>query len=80
MSSQLDGGECIAYGARSLNEGGYHSLPKLTFPGGALLGCAAGTLNAIKIKGAHTAIKSGMLAAEACFDTLQVIPCGLTLG
>eukprot|EP00904_Undaria_pinnatifida_P006202 jgi/Undpi1/2711/HiC_scaffold_14.g06089.m1 len=71
VANQLKGGECIAYGARSLNEGGYHALPKLTFPGGALLGCAAGFLNAVKIKGAHTAIKSGMLAAEASFDLLQ---------
>lgn len=72
MAAQLEGGECIAYGARTLNEGGYHALPKLTFPGGALLGCAAGFLNAVKIKGAHTAIKSGMLAAEAAYDVLQV--------
>lgn len=72
VAEQLDGGECIAYGARTLNEGGYHALPRLTFPGGALLGCAAGFLNAVKIKGAHTAIKSGMLAAEAAFDLLQV--------
>lgn len=72
MAAQLEGGECIAYGARTLNEGGLHALPKLTFPGGALLGCAAGFLNAVKIKGAHTAIKSGMLAAEAAFDVLQV--------
>ncbi|CAN0390656.1 unnamed protein product, partial [Hapterophycus canaliculatus] len=71
VAAQLEGGECIAYGARTLNEGGYHSLPKLTFPGGALLGCAAGFLNAVKIKGAHTAIKSGMVAAEAAFDLLQ---------
>lgn len=72
VAAQLEGGECIAYGARTLNEGGYHSLPKLSFPGGALLGCAAGFLNAVKIKGAHTAIKSGMVAAEAAFDLLQV--------
>ncbi|CAM9997588.1 unnamed protein product [Scytosiphon promiscuus] len=71
VAAQLEGGECIAYGARTLNEGGYHSLPKLTFPGGALLGCAAGFLNAVKIKGAHTAIKSGIVAAEAAFDLLQ---------
>lgn len=77
VAAQLEGGECIAYGARSLNEGGYHSLPKLTFPGGALLGCAAGFLNAVKIKGAHTAIKSGMVAAEAAFDLLQVRSAGL---
>ena len=55
----------ISYGARALNEGGYQSLPKLTFPGGVLIGCAAGTLNVPKIKGTHTAIKTGMVAAEA---------------
>ncbi|CAN0338636.1 unnamed protein product, partial [Discosporangium mesarthrocarpum] len=56
---------------RTLNEGGFHALPKLTFPGGALVGCAAGFLNAVKIKGAHTAMKSGVVAAEACFDLLK---------
>ncbi|RUQ81495.1 electron transfer flavoprotein-ubiquinone oxidoreductase [Legionella septentrionalis] len=61
------GGERIAYGARALNEGGWQSLPKLTFPGGALIGDAAGFLNVPKIKGIHTAMQSGMLAAEACF-------------
>lgn len=66
----MEGGSCIAYGARVLNEGGYHSLPKLSFPGGALLGCAAGFLNSVKIKGSHTAIKSGMLAAEAVYPLL----------
>ncbi len=71
MAAQLEGGECIAYGARTLNEGGYHALPRLTFPGGAQPSSAAGFLNAVKIKGAHTAIKSGMLAAEAAFDLLQ---------
>eukprot|EP00814_Leptocylindrus_danicus_P019502 CAMPEP_0116005720 /NCGR_PEP_ID=MMETSP0321-20121206/1321_1 /TAXON_ID=163516 /ORGANISM="Leptocylindrus danicus var. danicus, Strain B650" /LENGTH=577 /DNA_ID=CAMNT_0003474177 /DNA_START=1385 /DNA_END=3118 /DNA_ORIENTATION=+ len=62
--------QCISYGARVLNEGGYHSIPKLTFPGGALIGCSAGFLNSIKIKGTHTAIKSGMVAAEAAFEQL----------
>jgi len=61
----LVGGRCVSYGARALNEGGYHALPKLAFPGGALLGCSAGFLNSVKIKGSHTAIKSGMVAAEA---------------
>ncbi|MCP5366552.1 MAG: electron transfer flavoprotein-ubiquinone oxidoreductase [Hyphomicrobiales bacterium] len=61
----FEGGRRIAYGARALNEGGYQCLPKLTFPGGALLGCEAGTMNMPKIKGTHTAMKSGMLAAEA---------------
>ena len=66
----LKGGECIAYGARALNEGGYQSVPKLTFPGGALIGCSAGFLNVPKIKGTHTAMKSGMLAAEAAFEAV----------
>jgi electron-transferring-flavoprotein dehydrogenase len=66
----LEGGRCIQYGARALNEGGYHAIPKLTFPGGALLGCSAGFLNSVKIKGSHTAMKSGMVAGEAVFDLL----------
>jgi electron-transferring-flavoprotein dehydrogenase len=66
----FEGGKRIAYGARALNEGGLQSLPKLTFPGGVLIGCEAGTLNVPKIKGTHTAMKSGMLAAEAAFDAL----------
>jgi electron-transferring-flavoprotein dehydrogenase len=61
----LEGGHCVAYGARAVNEGGYNSVPKLTFPGGALIGCSAGFLNSAKIKGTHTAMKSGMMAAEA---------------
>lgn len=71
IRKHLEGGTCISYGARVLNEGGYHSIPKLTFPGGALIGCAAGFLNAVKIKGSHTAMKSGMLAAEAAFSALK---------
>lgn len=66
----VDGAECIQYGARVLNEGGYYACPKLTFPGGMLLGCSAGFLNAMKIKGSHTALKSGMVAAEATFAGL----------
>ncbi|TDH70810.1 hypothetical protein CCR75_001856 [Bremia lactucae] len=66
----LDGGECVQYGARCLNEGGYHAIPKLTFPGGGLIGCSAGFLNGVKIKGTHTAMKSGMLGAEAAFEAL----------
>ena len=65
------GGRRIAYGARALNEGGLQSLPKLAFPGGVLIGCEAGTLNMPKIKGTHTAMKSGMLAAESVFDALK---------
>ncbi|MCX8506175.1 MAG: electron transfer flavoprotein-ubiquinone oxidoreductase [Alphaproteobacteria bacterium] len=66
----FEGGRRIAYGARALNEGGFQSIPHLTFPGGALIGCDAGFLNVPKIKGSHTAMKSGMLAAEAVFDAL----------
>mmetsp|Transcript_8264 Transcript_8264/g.15850 ORF Transcript_8264/g.15850 Transcript_8264/m.15850 type:complete len:549 (+) Transcript_8264:86-1732(+) len=71
VSKHLEGGRCISYGARALNEGGYHAIPKLTFPGGALLGCSAGFLNSVKIKGSHTAIKSGMVAAEAVHALLS---------
>jgi len=70
IRTHFEGGTCISYGARVLNEGGYHAIPRLTFPGGALLGCSAGFLNAVKIKGSHTAIKSGIVAAEAVFDSL----------
>ncbi len=65
------GGRRIAYGARALNEGGFQSIPRLTFPGGAIIGCAAGFLNVPKIKGTHTAMKSGMVCAEAVFDALS---------
>lgn len=67
----LRGGKRLAYGARSLSTGGLQSLPKLVFPGGALLGDAAGFLNAARLKGAHAAIKSGLLAADACFAALS---------
>lgn len=67
----LTGGERLSYGARALNEGGWQSMPKLTFPGGVLIGDAAGFLNVPKIKGIHTAMESGMLAAEACFEALS---------
>ncbi len=66
----FEGGKRIAYGARAIAAGGLQSLPKLTFPGGALLGDDAGFLNASRIKGSHCAIKSGMLAAEAAFDAV----------
>ena len=66
----FEGGKRIAYGARAINEGGFQSIPRLTFPGGMLIGCAAGFLNVPKIKGSHTAMKSGMTAAEAAFDWL----------
>ncbi|CAN6614293.1 probable electron transfer flavoprotein-ubiquinone oxidoreductase, mitochondrial [Trichomonascus vanleenenianus] len=71
FANVLKGGKCISYGARALNEGGFQSIPKLTFPGGALIGCTAGFLNVPKIKGTHTAMKSGMLAAEAAFDAVS---------
>jgi electron-transferring-flavoprotein dehydrogenase len=67
----LEGGECISYGARVLNEGGYHAIPKLTFPGGMLAGCSAGFLNVAKIKGSHNAMKTGMLAAEEIFKNAE---------
>jgi electron-transferring-flavoprotein dehydrogenase len=67
----LEGGRRISYGARALNEGGWQSMPKLAFAGGALIGCSAGFLNVPKIKGIHTAMKSGMLAADAVMDALQ---------
>ncbi|MDX6748874.1 electron transfer flavoprotein-ubiquinone oxidoreductase [Geminicoccaceae bacterium 1502E] len=66
----LEGGRRVAYGARALSEGGFQSIPKLTFPGGAIVGDAAGFLNVPKIKGTHTAMKSGMTAAEAAFEAL----------
>lgn len=67
----LSGGRRISYGARALNEGGYQSIPRLHFPGGLLAGCDAGFMNVAKIKGSHTAMKSGMLAAESVFDFLS---------
>ena len=67
----FEGGRRIAYGARAISEGGLQSLPKLTFPGGLLVGDTAGFLNVPKIKGTHTAMKSGMTAAEAIFDALR---------
>ncbi|MBL0122926.1 MAG: electron transfer flavoprotein-ubiquinone oxidoreductase [Betaproteobacteria bacterium] len=70
ISEFLEGGKRIAYGARALAAGGLQSLPKLVFPGGALIGDDAGFLNAARIKGAHCAIKTGSLAAEACFDAV----------
>jgi electron-transferring-flavoprotein dehydrogenase len=66
----FEGGKRISYGARAITAGGLQSLPKLIFPGGALLGCDAGFLNASRIKGSHAAIKTGMLAADAAFDAL----------
>ncbi len=66
----LEGGKRIAYGARAVTEGGWQSIPKLTFPGGVLIGCSAGFMNVPRIKGSHNAMKSGMLAAEAAFAAI----------
>jgi len=66
----LEGGKRVGYGARAVTEGGLQSIPRLAFPGGALIGCAAGFMNVPRIKGSHNAIKSGMLAADAVFEAL----------
>lgn len=71
IKSLLEGGTVIQYGARTLNEGGFQSIPYPVFPGGVIVGCSAGFLNVPKIKGTHTAMKSGMLAAEAAFSVLS---------
>ena len=70
IKQHLEGGKRVSYGARAIAKGGLNSLPKMVFKGGALIGCDAGTLNFAKIKGSHTAMKSGMLAAEAVADAL----------
>jgi len=70
IRSFFEGGKRLSYGARAITAGGLQSLPKLTIPGGALIGCDAGFLNASRIKGSHAAMKSGMLAAEAAFDAI----------
>ena len=71
IAKYLMKGKRISYGARAVNKGGLQSLPKLSFPGGALIGCDAGFLNGAKIKGSHTAIKSGTLVAESIFEALS---------
>ena len=70
IAEMLKGGKRIGYGARALTEGGLQSVPKLTFPGGALIGCGAGFMNVPRIKGSHNAMKTGMMAAEAAFAAL----------
>ncbi|MDO9283261.1 MAG: electron transfer flavoprotein-ubiquinone oxidoreductase [Aquabacterium sp.] len=70
IRQHIEGGKRIGYGARAINNGGLQSLPKLVFPGGALIGCDAGFMNAARIKGSHAAIKTGMLAAEAIAEAL----------
>lgn len=71
IKQYLEGGKRVSYGARAIAKGGLNSLPKMVFKGGALIGCDAGTLNFAKIKGSHTAMKSGMLAAETVADALR---------
>jgi electron-transferring-flavoprotein dehydrogenase len=70
VAKYLKGGKRLAYGSRAITEGGLQSIPKVTFPGGALIGCSAGFVNVPRIKGSHNAVKSGMLAAEAAFEAL----------
>ncbi|UAW99852.1 electron transfer flavoprotein-ubiquinone oxidoreductase [Halopseudomonas nanhaiensis] len=70
IKQYLEGGKRVSYGARAICKGGYNALPKMVFPGGALIGCDLGTLNFAKIKGTHTAMKSGMLAADAILEAL----------
>jgi electron-transferring-flavoprotein dehydrogenase len=71
VRKHLEGGKRISYGARAITEGGWQSVPKVSFPGGALIGCSAGFVNVPRIKGSHNAMKTGMLAAEAAFEALQ---------
>ena len=70
IRAEIEGGRRVSYGARAINEGGYQAIPKLVFPGGALIGCSAGFVNVPRIKGTHTAMKSAMLAAEAAFEAI----------
>jgi electron-transferring-flavoprotein dehydrogenase len=71
IREMLEGGRRVAYGARAISEGGLQSIPKLTFPGGALIGCSAGFLNVPRIKGSHGALKSGMMAADAIVEKMK---------
>jgi electron-transferring-flavoprotein dehydrogenase len=70
IHAEIEGGRRVSYGARAINEGGYQAIPKLVFPGGALIGCSAGFVNVPRIKGTHTAMKSAMLAADAAFQAI----------
>ncbi|RPA85391.1 electron transfer flavo protein-ubiquinone oxidoreductase [Ascobolus immersus RN42] len=74
FAKTLEGGKCISYGARALNEGGFQSIPKCVFPGGTLIGDTAGFLNVPKVKGTHSAMRSGMLAAESAFNAITAEP------
>ena len=71
IASHLEGGTRISYGARAITEGGLQSIPKLSFPGGVLIGCSAGFVNVPRIKGSHNAMKTGMLAADAAYDAVM---------
>ncbi len=71
LKQYLEGGNRVSYGARAITKGGFNALPKMAFPGGMIIGCNAGTLNFAKIKGTHTAMKSGMLAAETVFSAIN---------
>lgn len=71
ISEHLEGGTRISYGARAITEGGFQSVPKLSFPGGVLIGCSAGFVNVPRIKGSHNAMKTGMLAADAAYDAVM---------
>jgi electron-transferring-flavoprotein dehydrogenase len=71
IRAEIEGGRRVSYGARAINEGGWQAIPELVFPGGALAGCSAGFVNVPRIKGTHTAMKSGMLAAEAAFEAIS---------
>ncbi|CAN7211947.1 electron transfer flavoprotein-ubiquinone oxidoreductase [Phenylobacterium sp. LjRoot225] len=78
-AAHLEGGTHISYGARAITEGGLQSVPRLAFPGGALIGCSAGFVNVPRIKGSHTAMKTGMLAADAAYDAVAAGRAGDTL-
>jgi len=71
IAEHLVGGTRVSYGARAITEGGFQSVPKLAFPGGALIGCSAGFVNVPRIKGSHNAMKTGMLAADAAYDAVM---------
>jgi electron-transferring-flavoprotein dehydrogenase len=79
IAELLEGGRRLAYGSRAITEGGFQSVPKLAFPGGALIGCAAGFVNLARIKGNHNAMLTGMMAADAAFDAIAAGRSGDTL-
>ena len=79
IRAEIEGGRRVSYGARAINEGGYQAIPKVVFPGGALIGCSAGFVNVPRIKGTHTAMKSAMLAAEAAFEAISADRSGESL-